>query len=49
MARPFNLKGKGVSEKLFVGHVYAQIDDIKAGKKKAITVGNLEHVEIIWM
>jgi GDP-4-dehydro-6-deoxy-D-mannose reductase len=42
MARPFNLLGQGMSARLFVGSVYAQIGDLRAGKISAISVGNLE-------
>jgi GDP-4-dehydro-6-deoxy-D-mannose reductase len=42
MARPFNLLGRGISDRLFVGRVYAQIDDFRAGKTSTISVGNLE-------
>ena len=43
MARPFNLLGPGMSEKLFVGHVERQIELYKAGKIERISVGNLDH------
>lgn len=42
MARVFNLFGKGISERLFVGRVYRQIADVKEGRSHKITVGNLE-------
>lgn len=43
MARPFNIYGKGISNKLVVGKVYEQIDKIKNGEAKKIVLGNLEH------
>ena len=42
LARPFNLLGRGASEKLFVGRLYRQIEDYQTGKIKQITVGNLD-------
>lgn len=44
LARPFNLIGRGLSESLFVGRVYAQIDELKDGKIERIKVGSLEAV-----
>lgn len=41
MARPFNLYGKGVSDKLFVGRVYSEIEKFKRGEIEHITLGNL--------
>jgi Nucleoside-diphosphate-sugar epimerases len=41
MARPFNLLGKGLSNKLFIGRIYEQIELFKQGKTKKITLGNL--------
>jgi len=43
MARPFNLSGQGMSGKLFLGHVYRQVEAYKAGLISKISVGNLEH------
>ena len=43
MARTFNLLGKGLSTKLFVGRVYEQIGSYKNGKVQRIEVGNLEN------
>lgn len=42
MARPFNLLGKGMSSRLFVGRLYEQIELYQQGKIKSITVGNLD-------
>jgi len=42
IARTFNLIGKGMSDKLFVGRIEKQIDAVLAGKEKNITVGNLD-------
>ena len=42
LARPFNLLGRGLSERLFVGRVYGQITELKAGKIRKILVGNLQ-------
>lgn len=41
MARTFNLFGAGMSQKLFAGRVYAQINKLKAGEIGEIQVGNL--------
>ncbi|MDH5612659.1 MAG: NAD-dependent epimerase/dehydratase family protein [Gammaproteobacteria bacterium] len=41
-ARTFNLIGKGMSEKLFVGRVEKQINAILSGEADKITVGNLD-------
>ncbi len=43
MARPFNLSGQGMSDKLFLGRLYEQIESYKAGRISKILVGNLEH------
>lgn len=43
MARPFNLLGKGMSSKLFVGRVYKQIEAYKGGRIEKIVVGDLEN------
>jgi GDP-4-dehydro-6-deoxy-D-mannose reductase len=40
MARVFNLYGKGISEKLFIGSLYKQIKDFKGNKIKEILLGN---------
>jgi len=42
VARTFNLLGRGVSEKLFVGNVQKQIDAVQTGKRDRITVGSLD-------
>ena len=42
IARTFNLTGKGISDKLFVGRIEKQIADILAGKATEISVGNLD-------
>jgi len=41
MARAFNLLGKGISEKLFIGTLYKQIDDYKQGIISKIILGDL--------
>ena len=41
MARPFNLTGRGQSNRLFVGSLYDQIERYQRGEIKRITVGNL--------
>jgi GDP-4-dehydro-6-deoxy-D-mannose reductase len=41
MARPFNLYGKGISEKLFIGKVYSEIKNLKSGLNEKISLGNL--------
>jgi len=43
MARTFNLLGRGMSNRLFVGRLYEQIDQYKAGMITKITVGNLQN------
>ncbi len=43
MARPFNLVGKGISDKLFPGAVHKQIEEYKAGQRSRIILGNLSH------
>ncbi len=43
MARTFNLLGKGLSPKLFVGRLYEQIEAYKKGQLARIEVGNLEN------
>lgn len=51
MARPFNLRGRGMSERLFIGRVYKQIADYKEGKIDKIKVGNLnarrDYIDVI--
>lgn len=42
VARTFNLIGKGMSEKLFVGRIEKQIADVLSGKAEKISVGNLD-------
>lgn len=41
IARVFNLTGQNLSEKLFVGRLYQQIDEIHRGERSAIEVGRL--------
>jgi len=42
MARLFNLIGRGISERLFIGTIFAQLESVCAGKASTIAVGNLE-------
>lgn len=42
MARPFNLFGKNISEKLFIGKVYQEIEKVKKGISDEIVLGNLD-------
>lgn len=42
MARPFNLFGRGLSNRLFVGRLYQQIREYKNGTSARIIVGNLD-------
>jgi len=42
MARPFNLYGKGISSRLFIGKVYQEIESLKNGNISEISLGNLE-------
>lgn len=42
MARPFNLLGRGISSRLFVGHVYGQIEAYRKGEIANVSVGDLE-------
>jgi len=44
MARLFNLTGKGVSNRLFVGRLAEQVEQLLAGRIKEITVGSLDAV-----
>ena len=41
VARVFNLKGKGLSEKLFVGRLQKQIDAVLSGQQSVIELGPL--------
>ncbi|MBD2199021.1 MULTISPECIES: NAD-dependent epimerase/dehydratase family protein [Calothrix] len=41
MARTFNLMGKGISEKLFIGRIYKQIEDYQKGLIDKIVLGDL--------
>ncbi len=43
MARVFNLNGKGISDKLFIGNLYKQIKDLKSNKIKEILLGNINN------
>ena len=43
MARTFNILGPGMSNRLFVGRLYEQIDKYKRQEIKKITVGNLKN------
>ncbi len=43
MARTFNLYGAGISNKLFAGRLYEQIDEYKKGRISKIVLGNLKH------
>jgi nucleoside-diphosphate-sugar epimerase len=42
MARTFNIFGKGMSNRLFVGRLHEQIDKYRRGEIEKITVGNLK-------
>jgi nucleoside-diphosphate-sugar epimerase len=44
VARVFNLDGPGLSDRLFVGRLQKQIDDVKAGRKSTIELGPLDAV-----
>ena len=44
MARLFNLSGSGASNRLFVGRLQEQVDQLMAGKIREITVGALDAV-----
>lgn len=41
MARTFNLMGRGISNRLFVGKLYEQIDQFKKGEISQIVLGDL--------
>ncbi len=43
MARTFNLYGKGMSSRLFIGKLYEQIDDLKSKNIDHISLGNIEN------
>lgn len=43
LARPFNLLGRGVSPRLFVGRVQQQIESYLRGEISEIVLGNLRH------
>ena len=43
MARTFNVFGRGMSNRLFVGRIYEQIDRYKRQEISKITVGNLKN------
>jgi GDP-4-dehydro-6-deoxy-D-mannose reductase len=43
MARPFNIFGRGISNKLFVGRVYEQIQLLKNNEIQKIVLGNLDN------
>lgn len=43
MARTFNIMGKGISNKLFIGRIYEQIDEYKKGNISKIVMGNLQN------
>ena len=42
LARTFNILAPNLSQRLFVGRVYSQIQEIKAGTRTCIEVGNVE-------
>jgi nucleoside-diphosphate-sugar epimerase len=41
VARVFNLNGKGLSERLFIGRLQKQIEEVLLGKKSVIEIGSL--------
>jgi GDP-4-dehydro-6-deoxy-D-mannose reductase len=43
MARTFNIMGKGISNKLFIGRLYEQLDEYKRGNISEILMGNLQN------
>jgi GDP-4-dehydro-6-deoxy-D-mannose reductase len=43
MARTFNLLGRNMSSRLFIGRLYEQIDRFKKGEIGKITLGNLDN------
>lgn len=43
MARTFNILGKGLSNRLFLGQVYEKINEYKKGKINRIVLGNLQN------
>jgi len=42
IARTFNLLGKGMSDRLFIGRIEKQIQSIRSGESQRISVGNLD-------
>jgi nucleoside-diphosphate-sugar epimerase len=42
LARTFNLLAPNLSQKLFIGRVFHQIEEIKVGKRTSIAVGSLD-------
>lgn len=44
VARIFNLIGPGLSERLFIGRLYKQIEELRQGKREQIEVGSLSAV-----
>ena len=44
VARPFNLYGANISERLFIGRLQKQIDDVLAGRKSIIEIGSLSSI-----
>ena len=44
LARPFNLYGANISDTLFVGRVYKEINEVIAGKKSFIEIGSLSSI-----
>ena len=42
MARTFNLLGKNISNRLFIGRIYQQIEQYKKGEIKKIMLGSLD-------
>ena len=43
MARPFNIFGNGISNKLFIGSIHTQIEKYKKGEISKIILGNLQN------
>lgn len=44
VARPFNLYGQNISERLFIGRLQKQIDEVLAGQKSVIEIGPLSAI-----
>lgn len=44
VARIFNLCGEGLSERLFIGKIYQQFEQIRNGSRKKLEVGNLSAI-----